>query len=379
MKIGVNGRFLVARPTGVQRVARELVGRLADRADVTLHVPRGCVVPEDLRARTRVRRGALRGPLWEQLELPLRARAGGIELDPANAGPLLGGRRVLLLHDVLPLTHDDAYTPAFRRWFRHVVGRAARRAALVVLFSEWGRDEAIRHLGLKRDRTAVIGQGVEPFDAPADPADVRRTLARFGIEGPFILAPGTGDPRKGGAFLRTVVEGLGEPPAGAPRPTLVLVGAPYGHVHAPADGQAHAGAEVRAEVPPAGPAPDGRPAIRTLGHVSDDELRALYSAARVFCFPSAAEGFGRPPLEAMACGAPVLAGDYGAAPEVLEGAATLLPRDPARWRSALRAFLYDDALAARAAQAGRRHAAGFRWDAAADRLLALCRRVAAEG
>ena len=358
MTIAVNGRFLAARPTGVQRVAMELVSRISRRVPTTLRVPRGCPVPEALRGSTAVVEGRLAGRGWEQLELPSQAGPAELQLDPANAGPLWGGRRVLLLHDVLPLSDPDAYTPAFRLWFRHVVARSARRAARVVMFSEWARAEAIRRIGLDAERVVVVGQGVEPFDRPASADAVCATLRRHGIEPPFILGLGAGDPRKNSGFLVEVVRGL-EPDGAAP--ALVLVGAAYPHV------QGHGG-DAGASRPPR---------IHRLGHVTDDELHALYTAARVFCFPSRAEGFGRPPLEAMGCGTPALVGDYGCAAEVVGGAAAILPPDIDAWRRALRPLLADDDAAAEASRRSHQHAARFRWDPVVDRLLAAFRAATA--
>ena len=352
MRLGVNGRFYGTRTSGVQRVAGALVERLCDRAEVTLRIPRGCIVPEDVRRRAEVREGRLRGPAWEQLELPARGRGGALELDPANAGPAWGGRRVLILHDVLPLSHPDAYSRSFRSWFAQVVSRSARRARKVIMFSEWARREAIQHLGLQPERVRVLTQGLEPFHEPAPVERVRATLDRFGLSRPYILATGAGDSRKNAAFLRRVLERLPGGPAGAP--TLVLVGAPYRHVHRP-DGNAAWGVDVR-----------------HLGHVTDQELQALYTAARVFCFPSLAEGFGRPPLEAMGCGTPVVAADYGSAAEVLGEAAVLLPLDAAAWGVTLRELLEDDELRGSRAAAGRAHARRFRWDAAVEGLLEAC-------
>lgn len=354
----VNGRFYAARPSGVQRVADALVRGLCDRAEVTLQVPRGCPVPGEVARRARVRAGRLGGQAWEQLELPLRRGGGVVAVDPANAGPAWGGRRVLVLHDVLPLSHPAAYAPGFRRWFGQVVARAARRARVVVMFSEWAREEAIRRIGLPPDRVRVIPQGIEPFHEPAPPDLVRRTLERFQIHGPFILAAGGGDPRKNAGFLGEVLERLPPGPDG-PVP-LVLVGAGYSHVHA------------------AAPLPGASKRIRPVGHVTDDELRALYTAARVFCFPSLAEGFGRPPLEAMGCGTPVVAAAYEAGAEVLGDAAIRLPLDAAAWCGAVSDLLSDDALHASRRAAGLRHARAFRWDAAADALLLACA-DAAEG
>ncbi|MBW3534814.1 MAG: hypothetical protein KY453_06275, partial [Gemmatimonadetes bacterium] len=235
MRIAVNGRFCAVRPTGVQRVARELVRRLPGSADVTLHLPRRASAagwPQPVRTRF----GRLDGPLWEQLELPWRRGRDGydVALDPANAGPRTGDRRVLLLHDVFPVTHPEWYGAAFRRWFVAAVAPSARRAARVVMFTRWAREQAVDALGLDPARVAVLGQGVEPFDEPVTDEEARRALERFGLPPAFVLATGGGDPRKNTLFMEEVAAHL----HGLP---VVVVGAAYGHVQRSTATPAHEG------------------------------------------------------------------------------------------------------------------------------------------
>lgn len=358
MRLAVNGRFLAAPITGVQRVARRVVAGLAERVDVTLYVPGGVERPTDLDGLRRVVPGILRGVPWEQLELPARTLRNGTELslDPANAGPVLGGRRVMILHDVFPITHPEWYTARFRAWFRLGVARTARGASRIVMFSEWAKREAVRALGLQAARIVVAAQGTAPFEGPPSERVLRSTLAQLGLRPGYILATGHGDPRKNTRFLLEVVRSLDlvEPP------TVVLTGVPFRHIHPVA------GME---ETLPA----------RRLGFVSNEELRALYAGAAVFCFPSRGEGFGRPPLEAMACGAPVVAADYGCAREVLGNAAMIRPLEPRAWAEALDQFLGDPSERERWSRAGRAHAARFRWEDTARQVLEACRAAAAEG
>lgn len=356
MRLAVNGRFSDGRIDGVKRVARHLVSELTRRADVTLYVPGGQEPPPAVRDRARVVRGVLRGPVWEHLELPacaVRDRPA-LSLDPANAGPSWGRPRVLILHDVFPITHPEWYARVFRRWFRATVVPAARRAVRVVMFSEWAKREAVRVLRIPHARIAVISQGVAPFDSPPPHDAIRRVLGRLGLEPGYILASGAGDLRKNGVFLEQVSRRLR---AGGTAPGIVLVGAPHARIHAPE------------------PVTRDRGEVQRQGYVTDHELRALYAAAGVFCFPSLAEGFGRPPLEAMGCGAPVLAAPYGSAAEVLGRGARILPLDPDAWAAAITRLLRDEGARRAQVEAGRAHASRFRWDTATDQLLTVCESV----
>lgn len=363
MRLAVNGRFLTARPTGVQRVARELVRemirQLREPECLTLFVPRGHEPSPELRGARIPVTGRLGGIPWEQLELPARTLRGyDVSLDPANAGPVWGGRRVLVLHDVLPLTHPDGYSPAFREWFRRVVVTAARRARRVVTFSEWSKEQAVRAIGLRPERVVVAIQGTRPFRDPAATGAVRAVLDRLGVASGYVLATGLGDPRKNVEFLADVMEVLRRRPG--PGPLLVLTGAGYRHVHPPVEATRH-------------------PDVRRLGHVTDADLRALYTGAGAFCFPSLAEGFGRPPLEAMACGAPVITAPYGSAREVLGDAASIVPLEPGAWADAIEEALTDGPGRRRRVARGRAHAARFRWEDTARQVFEACRAAAAEG
>ena len=354
MRLGVNGRFLAAPAAGVQRFALELTTRLVRRADVTLFLPRGCPPPPALDGSARVVRGAARGPLWEQLELPLAARRSGVDvvLHPANAAPLWGGPHVVVLHDLAPMSEPDAFTLPYRLWSRVAHAHAAERAAGVITVSGWSAREIVRLLGMEAERVTVARQGVAPLDHPAEAGAVAAVRARHGLTGRYFLATTGGDPRKGETFLRELWR------AWPDAPELAVVGAHAEHVHA-----------TRAR-------PD-QEGVRALGYVPDEELRALFTGAVALLYPSRFEGFGRPPLEALACGTRVVATPYGPATEVLGDACDLLPADVDAWRAHLSCLLRED-CAFRAARiaAGRAHAAGFRWDDAVSAVLDACRDAA---
>jgi len=354
MKLGVNGRFYAARVTGVQRFALEVASRLL--ADATLFVPAGAEPPRDLPASTRVVRGRLAGHAWEQLELPGQARRAGCDtvLHMAGTAPLAAAGDVLVVHDVLPLTHPLWFARGFRVWRGVVLRRAAPRAARVVTVSEWARREIARTLKVPAERILVAPQGLDPFDGPAALDAVAEVRTRRGLPGAFLLTVGAGDPRKNLPFLGRVLRRWRE--RGGDPPPLAVVGRPSPRLFTPAEGWP-AGVDVR-----------------VLGRVGDTELHALYTAASALCFPSLAEGFGRPPLEAIACGTPAVVADYEAAAEVLGGAARIVPLDPDAWVDALLPLV---AGPRRAAEGGA-VAARYRWGAAAAAVREACEAAAAE-
>jgi len=347
-RLGINVRFARAHITGVQRFAREITKRLCQLADVVLLAPHGAEPPVP---GVPVRHGRLRGHAWEQLELPRLARAAACDatLHLSGTAPIHGGPHVMVTHDVLPLTNPEWYTRRFARWYGAVLPRAMRRAAGIITVSERSRHEILRVLGAPR-RLAVVTQGLAPFDRPASREAVERVATSLGLPDRFLLAVGHGDPRKNHGFLTTVLSELdrrGEAVA------LLIVGAATGRVYATAE-------------------PARGTGVRVLGRVSDETLHALYSSATAMCFPSLAEGFGRPPLEAAACGTPALVADLPAVAEPARAAGLVLPLDPARWADAVQSLMRDARQRAAAVARGRAAAVALRWDSAAAQVLEAC-------
>ena len=357
MKLGLNGRFLAAPPGGVQRFALELAMRLPAEVDLTLFVPRGCAPPPVLDGAARVVSGATRGPLWEQLELPARARRSGVDvmLHPANAAPRWGGPNVVVLHDLAPMSQPEAFTPAYRAWSRWAHAGAAVRAAGVVTVSAWSAREIARLLGIDEARISVARQGVAPLDRPATADAVAAVRMRHGLAHRYFVATTGGDPRKGEDFLRALWRAW-------PRRPSWSWSAPTRRTCTPP-------ARVRS-----------RNACAPLATCPTGSCGRCSRVRWPFSTPSRFEGFGRPPLEALACGTRVVAAPYGPASELLGDACSLLSPDVAAWRSHL-ATLLTEGCSERAAgiAEGRRLASTFRWQDAVAAVLRACHRAAGGG
>jgi glycosyltransferase involved in cell wall biosynthesis len=356
VRIGINGRFYGASVTGVQRFAREVAKGIAGRVDAVLLLPRDvrdCDVPLSLPMPSL--RGRLRGHMWEQLELPEMARraACDVVLHLSGTLPARGGPNVAVLHDVLPLTHPHLFNPRFAAWYALLLRRAAPRAEAILTVSEQSRAAIARVL--RPRRIEVVPQGLTPFDAPAPDCLVERVRAAFGLPPAFLLAVGRGDRRKNLGFLPSVLDAH-RVRYGAP-PPVIAVGNGVSRVHG------------RVELPV-------HPDIRPVGRVTDEELRALYSGAHVLLFPSIAEGFGRPPLEAAACGTPSLTAEEAHLPEPARRAGLPVPLQPAAWADAIASLLSDDNRRAGLVARGRAACDGLRWDVTAERVLEICADVA---
>ena len=315
----------------------------------------GASLPPNLRE-ARVGVGAL-GRRWWSAGLPRYAGRRGLRLFHGTNYdvPLWGGAaKVLTVHDLSQFVHPETHE-------RRGVLRARRRLPLmahaadaVLVPTEAMRREVGEYLKAAAGKVFVVHEAARSCFRPLAPPEAEGVLRGMGVGGEFLLAVGTIEPRKNLATLVRAFEDVLRERPGAPL-RLVLAGG-RGWLTGPLF--------ESIERSPA------RGRVVLTGYVSDEQLRALYSACRVFVYPSIYEGFGLPPLEAMSCGAAVVAGRTPATEEVTAGAARLFdPRDPsALARTLLELLEHDDARRA-LSEAGLARAAHFSWERAARATL----------
>jgi glycosyltransferase involved in cell wall biosynthesis len=287
---------------------------------------------------------------WEQALGPAAVLRERLDLfhGPVNALPLAAPcRGVITIHDLAFLAHPDAFNAAKRRYLALITALSARRAARVIAVSHFTRLEVIRRLRVAPGKVATVHNAADPAFAPRPPDEIARFRAAHDLPARFILSVGTLEPRKNlvgllDAFARLLPDTEAD---------LVVVG-----------GQGWLYAEALARVAALGLT--GR--VHFAGHVPDADLPLWYNAAAAFVYPSRYEGFGLPPLEALACGTPTITSAAASLPEVVGDAALLVePRDPDAIAAALRRVLSDPTLRARLAAAGPPRAATFTWARAA--------------
>jgi glycosyltransferase involved in cell wall biosynthesis len=262
---------------------------------------------------------------------------------------------VVTVHDLIPFVMPREY-PWVRR--ARVLGlRLLRHADAVITVSEATRRDVLRFSKTDAERITVVPEGISPVFQPAPAEAVRRLRDKLRLERPFLLAVGTFDPRKRIALLADVVRRVRRDHD----IDVVIAG----------DQGTFAGA-VTGELARAGLAEHSR----VIGHVSSDDLIALYTAATVFVFTSAYEGFGLPPLEAMACGTPAVVFDNSSLREVSGGAASIVPDgDAGAMADAINNILDDAPAREQQRSAGRAWAATFTWRRAAEMTHAIYRSV----
>jgi len=357
---------------GIGRFTRLLVRALTTTPDAP---PYRLVVARDVRDEARRRWPAERlvELPWTWRELAARTMAarwlGGrfdepygrpaVVHSPAGYGPRFRRARLLNhVHDLTYFTHPEWHTLKNSALMSVAAPAACRSAALVLTDCESVRDEVIRHFGVAAERVESVPLPLDPDLRPMELAEARAHVARrFGLEGPYVLHVSTLEPRKNQVRLVAAWERMRR--AGFPGP-LVMVGA---------EGWRTRPILARIEASPFAAG------IRRLRGVSDADLAALYGAATVSAFPSIAEGFGYPLLESMACGTPCVSSDHASLVELAAGASPHVPaHDEEALAEALLEVWRDADGRARLADAGRRRAAAFGFEAWAGRMLAIYRR-----
>ncbi len=366
MRVVLDGRALAGVRAGGARYVRHLVrglAQLGEENEYWLCAHREMKerpVQEGGNFHYRVDRYPL-GSIWQNVALPriLKEVRADIFHSTLFTVPLrMPCPAVVTVFDLTPLLFPQWHTLKVRMTIRGLLGRSVRKARLVIVLSDSTRSDLIRLLGTGEEKIRVIPLGVDECFRPRgkdEPGvdEVRRRIAG-GRE--YLLHVGTIEPRKNlalvvGAYAR-VRRQLGKKP-----PVLVLAGA---------GGWGMKG--FRKQIEDTGCGED----IVQAGYVTEDELPCLYNGASAVLYPSFYEGFGLPPLEAMASGVPVLAADSSSLPGVVGSAALLLdPRDEAAWDAGIVRVFEDSDLRARLVSRGLEQAKKFSWERTARETLAV--------
>jgi glycosyltransferase involved in cell wall biosynthesis len=386
MRIGIDGTCWLNR-RGYGRFARELVSGLAaldGGVEYTLVVDfdpaRAPAVPPGIRVlpvvtrRPAAQAAAAAGrrslaDMWAISRAISRERFDIVFFPSAYTYvPVIGpGQVVVVVHDVIAEQFPEHVFPtrlASSLWWLKLLA-ARRQADLVMTVSEASRKGISNRFGIPLNRIVVVSEAADPLFRPL-PRDARtqEVLRRFSLlDSRFVLYVGGISPHKNlGTLLEAFARLRGDPTCSDCH--LVLVGDYSGDVFYSAYD------ELRQKTKLLGLGE----AVHFTGYVADEDLVHLYSAAEVFVLPSLLEGFGLPVIEAMACGAPVVASRRGALPEVVGSAGLLFDPDrPGDLYDVLRRVLTTTALRDRLRQLGPQRAAEFSWERAAQQALSAFR------
>ncbi len=366
MRVALNGLFLAYPATGTGQYLRELVNALraqfphdefiflAPRADSTAPA----------RVEIQPTRFARENPAkleFEQIIFPRAATKFDLAHVPHFGSPLFPTHpTIVTIHDLIPRV-----LPAYRggarvRLYTRLASLAARRADVIIADSFASARDIETELEIPRRKIHVVHLGVHARFEPPPRAEIARVRAKYKLPENFVLYLGGFDVRKNVMRVVETFAGLGTGDA-----SLVLAGK-----LPDADSEFFPDPQMLAE--------KFGVLNRThfIGFVAEEDKPALYAAARVFLYPSRYEGFGLPPLEAMACGTPVIVSNSASLPEVVGDAGFLLDAHDAQgWSNALRELLSNETRWNELHARGLEQAKNFSWERAARETMDVYRGV----
>lgn len=368
MRIGINALLLWGRFTGVERsilnllkalqrleVPHEFVAYLPAEFDVSLLTSSA---PHKLELKLRIARlkvatrfRALR-ILWEQILLPFYVTHDRLNLlhCPGYIAVIASPVPVIItVYDILAITHPEWCRTANRLYYAFMLPLSVKLAERVIVPSMTVKRELVSTLSVEEDKIEVVPLGVDRhFFEPPNETVMHRLRERLNLPKRFVLFVGNVEPKKNLPTLLKAYEHLKKRLSDV---RLIIVGAKAWGNGKLVERARSIGASY-------------------LGYVTDEELRALYSLASVLAFPSFYEGFGLPPLEAMAVGTPVVASTGGALREVLGDAALFVePNSADALCEALFSAITNESLRTTLIERGKMHAAKFTWDETAKKIV----------
>ena len=375
MRIGLDGYPLAEPLTGVGHYTLELARALArnfprDEFELVSQKPFNPAAIGEIQHEsipnlrlTEAKSSTLRGHWWS-VGLPMYARRAGFDLFHGTnfEVPLWKRRRtVLTIHDLSTMLYPETHRASAVRRARVRLPLAAKIAGAIITPTEAVRQEVCARLKAKPGKVTAIHEAPRRTFGPMTKEETVAIRKRLRVEEEFLLFVGTLEPRKNLlTTLRAFEEVINRTSA---RPQLVIAGGAGWLID-----------ETLALINLA----SLKDRILLTGYLHDEDLRALYSACRAFVYPSLYEGFGLPPLEAMACGAPVIASRISALQETLGDAAILVePLDVQTLSRTINEVLKDERRRAAMREAGIKHAEKFSWDEAARRTHKVYERVLA--
>lgn len=339
--IVINARFLTQELRGVQRFAEQTCLALKrQRDDLVFVTSPGVRMHETARLLDAQVVGTRTGHLWEQLDLPryLRSQGNPLLLSLCATAPLFYGNQIATHHDITYVRHPQSYTWQFRTAYRLMTPLLLKRLKTLITVSQFSKREIGEFYNFPAQKILVVPNAVGEEFQPGEPLQAGGSRYLLAVSSPSAHKNFS---RMIQAFLQL---------KGFDQVQLRIVGG-GGAVFSDPDLEALAKRDAR---------------VRFLGRLSDAELIEQYQGAAAFVFPSLYEGFGIPPLEAQACGCPVLAANAASIPEVLQSSALYFdPLDVEHISRAMALALNSLTIRQHLRTLGLQNVARFSWDASA--------------
>jgi len=295
---------------------------------------------------------------WDQFVYPQKATKAKVDLlhQPCFSAPLFfRGPVVITIHDIISLLFPENIPFASRMFYSKWMPFTYSKAQRIITISDSTRDDIIRVLKIPKEKIEVIPQAVdEKFERPAKIDEVSRAKSKYGLPKDYILHVGTLEPRKNLKFLIEVFNQAIKSEKNA-NLNLVITGKKGWYYEGLFERVRELGLQKR---------------VIFTGYVDEQDKPAIYKGARIFAFPSVYEGFGLPPLEAMASGVPVVSSNTSSMPEVVGEAGILLsPNDLERWCRAITKLNIEDSTRRRCIELNKEQVKKFAWQKTAEKTI----------
>ena len=370
MHIAIDYTAAIRQGAGIGTYVRNLVAALLARDTTNRYtlLTSGRATPEhpfptaeNVRGRSILIPDRYLNILWYRWRVPVPPAtmfAGRTDLyhGPDFVLPPLGksAHKVVTVHDLAFLEHPEYAVPSLAAYLKKVVPESVAAADAVIAVSQETARALVTHFHTPREKIAVIPLGVDKhFRRITDPILLDATRHKFKLRHPLVLSVGTLEPRKNHSGL---IKAFYQATKQKDGPAMLAIAGGKGWLYEETQ-QLIADLKLERKV-------------RFLGRVTDLELVTLYSMADIFAFPSFFEGFGIPPIEAMACGAPVITSRTSSLPEVVGDAALLVdPHNIDEMAHTMLRLLKQESLRAELRQQGYQRAQQFTWDEVARRTL----------
>ncbi|MCD0486957.1 glycosyltransferase family 4 protein [Pedobacter sp. MC2016-14] len=350
--IYLNGRFTTQALTGVQRTAYELVKGLdkmlengeidKDKFCYRLIYSGEMVTPIALKHIDIVKKGVLKGNLWEQLELPLYT-FGNLLISMCSVSTLFKRKQLLMVHDASFMVNPRFFPFIFRTWYKLAIPLLSKIAQRLVTVSAFSKQQLVKFAGFEENKLEIIYNAADHLSRFQEPDEDFKT--KISALKPFVLAVSSLSVNKNFPVIGEAIEKIDFKPY-----QMLIAGG--------------ASATLQQSAPSS--------FVKYLGYVSNAELKYLYQNASLFIFPSLYEGFGIPPLEAMYSGCPVISSNTSSLPEVLGDACVYFnPNDAQDLANQLQRLLKDEIMLELLRKKGLQRAKLYSWQQSARKLHAL--------
>ncbi|WP_339239751.1 glycosyltransferase family 1 protein [Geobacillus sp. FSL W8-0466] len=361
--IYINGRFLTQSITGVQRYAFELIhsldniigknGKLQANFEFIILTPKK--IKHNLRLENiRVKKiGVFKGHLWEQINLPFLT-SGRLLINLCNTAPILKRYQLVTIHDANVYANPRNFSLLFRLWYKFLFKIISKKSKKLITVSNFSKSELEHYLNINNNKIKVIYEGKEQI---LNINSEQNILRKHNLQCKrYLLAVSSLSPNKNFKSVIQAIQLLKDI-----KVDIVIAGGTNPKVFSDSR-------DI------------GKTAnVKYIGYVSDNELKSLYENAAGFIYPSFYEGFGLPPLEAMACGCPVIVSNVASLPEVCGDAALYIdPYSPEDIAEKIKLLLSDDKLRKELRRKGLERAKMFSWEKCAEETIKVIEEVLAK-